>query len=84
MLQTESSNEKFCQNCNEKGFDLREKNKFEINNWYAENNENVCVIAKSNQINSISQNEKNIINFRKIGIAGVIIGSSLLSPNLYT
>lgn len=83
MLQTKSSNEKFCQNCSEKVFDLRGKNKTEINNWYKENNENVCVIAKSNQLNPTSQNEKNIINFRKIGIASVIIGSSLLSPNIY-
>ena len=83
MQETFSSNEKFCQNCNEKVFDIRTKSKSEIQNWYKENNENVCVLANTNQLTQELEKKKSIFDLRKIGIASVLIGSSLFNPNMY-
>ncbi len=83
MQNTENSEFKNCQNCNEKVYDLRTKKKSKIEKWYKTNKENVCVIANTNQLTLNSGNKKSIFDLRKIGIASVLIGSSLLSPNLY-
>lgn len=83
MQNTENSEFKNCQNCIEKVYDLRAKSKSEIESWYKKNKENVCVIANTNHLTQNSGNKKSIFDLRKIGIASVLIGSSLLSPNLY-
>ena len=83
LRKTFSSNEKFCQNCNEKVFDIRTKSKSEIEIWSKKNNKNVCVLANTSQLTQEFGKKKSIFDLRKIGIASVLIGSSLLHPNLY-
>ena len=82
MQKTFFSNEKICQNCNEKVFDIRTKSKSQIESWYKEKNDNVCVLANTNQLNQEYGKKKSVLDLKKIGIASVLIGSSLLNPNL--
>jgi len=83
MEKTISSDEKFCQNCNERVFDIRKKSKSEIENWHKNNNENVCVLVNANQLTQEFGKKKSIFDLRKFGIASFLISSSLMHTNLY-
>lgn len=83
MQNTDDSEYRNCQNCNNKVYDLRAKSNSQINNWFKKNKENACVIANANQLTFNSRNKYSFFNLRKIGIASVFISSSFLNPNLY-
>lgn len=71
-----------CQNCRDKVFDLRGLTKSEIGDWYKQQNSNNCIIVNANQLSRDNTKNGLLLNLRKIGIASMLIGSSVLSPNL--
>lgn len=74
---------KNCLNCNEKVYDLRGKSKNDIENWFQKEEGNPCVFIRQKQLSQSIKNKKSILDFKKIGIASILIGSSFLQPNLF-